>query len=197
MKTLLVLLFVSFNLNALETFQENLLDELDPADHGIEVKLQEMDEAYFKMTGQWPFLSSDQSQKDSCYKETCPVWSRVSLNEQLMYTYLDGNLLYVWPTSTGKRGYRTPHLNQHPNGRIYDSYSSATYPGGDYNGLGNMPYAVFVSGGYAIHGTTEGNWAKLGQPASKGCIRLHPNNGFLYNRLVRTVGVFSTWVSVE
>lgn len=70
-------------------------------------------------------------------------------------------------------------------------------PGGDYNGLGNMPYAVFVRGGYAIHGTTKGNWPKLGTPASKGCIRLHPDNGFIFNRLVRAVGVRAAWVSVE
>ena len=197
MKTLLVLLFVSFNLHATEAFQENLLDELDPSADGIEEKLQEMDEAYLKMTGHYPFLKTDSTLQDTCYKEACSVWSRVSLDEQIMYTYVDGNLLYVWPTSTGKRGYITPYLNEHPNGRIYDRYSSSIFPGGDYNGLGNMPYAVFVRGGYAVHGTTEGNWAKLGSAASKGCIRLHPDNGFIFNRLVRSVGVLSSWVSVE
>lgn len=70
-------------------------------------------------------------------------------------------------------------------------------PGGDYNGLGNMPYAVFIRGGYAIHGTVKSNWSKLGTPASKGCIRLHPDNGFIFNRLVRASGVALAWVSVE
>lgn len=70
-------------------------------------------------------------------------------------------------------------------------------PGGDYNGLGNMPYAVFIRGGYAIHGTIAANWSKLGTPASKGCIRLHPDNGFIFNRLVRASGVAQAWVSVE
>lgn len=70
-------------------------------------------------------------------------------------------------------------------------------PGGDYNGLGNMPYAVFVRGGYAIHGTVQANWSKLGTPASKGCIRLHPDNGLIFNRLVRALGVALAWVSVE
>ena len=197
MRAFLVLIFFTFNLNAFADYQENLLDELDPAAPGIEEKLQEMDEAYFKMTGESPFLVKDQSIQDACYKDTCPVWSRVSLKEQLMYIYIDGQLQYVWPTSTGKRGYKTPYLNQNPNGRIYDSYSSTIYPGGDYNGLGNMPYAVFIRGGYAIHGTTEGNWRKLGKRASKGCIRLHPDNGFIFNRLVRSAGVQSSWVSVE
>ena len=104
---------------------------------------------------------------------------------------------YAWPTSTGRRFHKTPHFDQHPNGRIYDSYSSNEFPGGDYNGLGNMPYAVFISGGYAIHGTIQSNWHKLGKRASKGCLRLHPENGFIFNRLVRTVGISSTWITVE
>lgn len=161
MKTLIALLFVSLNINATSAFQENLLDELDPRAPGIEEKLQEMDEAYFKMTGEWPFLKSDPDQKGICYRNSCPVWARANLSEQLMYIYVDGALKYVWLTSTGKRGYATPYLDENPNGRIYDRYSSNTYPGGDYNGLGNMPYAVFVRGGYAIHGTIESNWPKL------------------------------------
>ena len=91
----------------------------------------------------------------------------------------------------------TPYMDQNPNGRIYDRYTSVTNPGGDYNGLGNMPYAVFIRGGYAVHGTTRGNWPNLGKPASKGCIRLHPDNGFIFNRLVRSYGIYRTWITVE
>ena len=59
-----------------------------------------------------------------------------------------------------------------------------------------MPYAVFIYNGYAIHGTTVGNFSKLGTPASHGCVRLHADNGFIFNRLVRSQGVFNTWVSI-
>jgi len=37
-----------------------------------------------------------------------------------------------------------------------------------------MPYSIFFTGGYAIHGTPHvGN---LGRPASHGCVRLSPAN---------------------
>jgi lipoprotein-anchoring transpeptidase ErfK/SrfK len=197
MKTLFILVLAAFQFNAFAAFQENLLDELDPRSPDIEERLQEFDEAYFKMTGKSPFINKEEDQKGICYRNACPVWARVNLSEQLFYLYIDGELKYVWLTSTGKRGYRTPYLDQNPNGRIYDRYTSSAYPGGDYNGLGNMPYAVFVRGGYAIHGTVKSNWPKLGTPASKGCIRLHPDNGYIFNRLVRASGVGLVWVSVE
>ena len=104
---------------------------------------------------------------------------------------------YTWKTSTGKPGYRTPDMDRHPSGPVYDRYTSSKYPDGDYNGLGNMPYAVFVLGGYAIHGTTRGNFSKLGTPASHGCIRLHPDNGYIFNRLVRKYGLSKVWVTVN
>jgi lipoprotein-anchoring transpeptidase ErfK/SrfK len=37
-----------------------------------------------------------------------------------------------------------------------------------------MPYAIFYSGHYAIHGTDQ--ISRLGRPASAGCVRLHPDN---------------------
>jgi lipoprotein-anchoring transpeptidase ErfK/SrfK len=59
-----------------------------------------------------------------------------------------------------------------------------------------MPYAVFIRGGYAIHGTTPGNFSKLGTRASHGCIRLHPDNAKLFNELVKRVGLENTWVKI-
>ncbi|HQX95541.1 MAG TPA: L,D-transpeptidase family protein, partial [Chitinophagaceae bacterium] len=50
---------------------------------------------------------------------------------------------------------------------------------------------------YAIHGTTTGNFAKLGTRASHGCIRLHPDNAKIFNALVKTVGLNNTWVSIK
>lgn len=60
-----------------------------------------------------------------------------------------------------------------------------------------MPYAVFIEGGFAIHGTTVGNFKYLGTRASHGCIRLHPDNGRIFNHLVRQYGIRDTWVTVE
>ena len=63
--------------------------------------------------------------------------------------------------------------------------------------MGNIPYAVFVKGGYAIHGTTPGNFSKLGTEASHGCIRLHPDHGRVFYELVRLIGLSNTWVKVQ
>jgi lipoprotein-anchoring transpeptidase ErfK/SrfK len=60
-----------------------------------------------------------------------------------------------------------------------------------------MPYAVFIEGGFAIHGTMRSNWKYLGQRASHGCVRLHPDNAFIVNRLVRQYGVENTWIQVD
>jgi hypothetical protein len=51
---------------------------------------------------------------------------------------------------------------------------------------GNMPFAVFIKGGFAVHGTTGGsdwgNISKLGTtPLSHGCVRIHPLNAKAFN----------------
>lgn len=128
MKTLLALIVLAFQYNV-HAFEENLLDELDPRAPDIEEKLQEMDEGYYKMTGEYPFLkSASEDDKHVCYRNACQVWARINLSEQLMYIYVDGEMKHVWLTSTGVKGYRTPYLDQHPNGRIYDRYTSSAYP---------------------------------------------------------------------
>lgn len=134
-----------------------------------------------------------------CYRSSCAVWALVDKSEQRLYVYVNGALTNPggWKTSTGSKGRGTPNFDKHPDGRIWDKYSSKKFPGGDYNGLGNMPYAIFIKGGYAMHGTPRGNWSKLGTVASHGCIRMHPDNAFILNRLVRKVGVKNTWITVQ
>ena len=178
-----------------QSIRPNILDELDPTDPRIEKILEYYDNEYFKATGQSAIIK-DGPEKGACHRSGCAVWANVSIAEQKMDLYVNGVLTYTWQVSTGKRGKETPSFDQHPNGRIYDKYSSTIYPGGDYNGLGNMPYAVFIRGGYAIHGTTESNWPLLGTPVSGGCIRLHPDYGFIFNRLIRKNGIGATWITV-
>ena len=60
-----------------------------------------------------------------------------------------------------------------------------------------MPYAVFVKGGYAIHGTTPGNFSKLGRRASHGCIRMPPDNAKIFYELVKKIGLQNTWVTIK
>lgn len=142
-------------------------------------------------------LNFQSSGNRKCYRETCPLWLRVSKETQIMDIYINGELDESVEVSTGVQGYKTPDFDKHPNGRIYERYTSNTYPGGDYKGLGNMPYAIFISGGYAIHGTTPGNFRKLGNPDSHGCIRLHPEEARDVNELVRAVGIKNTWITVS
>ena len=180
--------------------ETNAIEELDPFAPDIEEKLLEYDEIYEAETGMSPYLDIPFdlfAGSGGCYRESCAVYAFVSKAEQRLYLYVNGRLEDTWLVSTGVSGRSTPDFDRHPNGRIYEAYTSSSYPGGNYQGLGNMPYAVFIKGGFAIHGTPKSNWPKLGQRASHGCIRLHPNNGKRFNRLVRGAGIKNTWITVD
>lgn len=74
---------------------------------------------------------------------------------------------YQWLVSTARRGYSTPSGNFRP-------YSLQTMHYSKKYDNSPMPYSIFFTGGFAIHGTPHvGN---LGRPASHGCVRLHPEN---------------------
>lgn len=144
------------------------------------------------------FLKSKSiSSKSKCREKECPLLAEVVKSKQLMYLYIHGELKDSFSVSTGIPGRETPEMNVRAFGPVFIKYTSTKYPEGDYKGLGNMPYAVFVKGGYAIHGTTPGNFAKLGKKASHGCIRLHPDNAKLFYELVTIVGLDNTWVMVK
>lgn len=176
----------------------NMLDELNPFDPLIEEKLLEMDAAYEKATGLSAHpIDPGKDLFTSCYQRSCPVFIDVNKSSQMAQLFVEGSFVGEWKVSTGMAGYTTPNFDTHPNGRIYNAYTSSTYPGGDYNGLGNMPYAVFIRGGFAIHGTVAANWPYLGSRASHGCIRLHPDHGYYFNRMVRKYGISGTWITVR
>jgi len=50
-----------------------------------------------------------------------------------------------------------------------------------------MPYSIFYSGNFAIHGTN--NISRLGRPASAGCVRLHPEHAAVLFNMTRNVGL--------
>ncbi len=132
-----------------------------------------------------------------CQGKDCPVYAHVSKKDQRLYLYMNGEPLDTFKTSTGRAGHLTPDFNTKPNGRMFRKYTSHKFPGGNWNGLGNMPYAVFIQGGYAIHGTTVGSIPHLGNPASHGCIRIHPKNGKIFYNLVKYAGPENTWIVVD
>lgn len=186
-----------------EVAAPSFMDEFDPHSPDAEEILSAYDQYYESVTGQsahleaQPFFYSLTPQ--ACQRLSCPVWIRVNKTTQTLALYLDSKNTpaAVWPVSTGLSGHSTPNFDTYPNGRIYDQYTSGKYPGGDYKGLGNMPYAVFISGGFALHGTPASNWPLLGKRASHGCIRMHPDMAKKVNRLVRQVGIKKTWITVE
>lgn len=181
-----------------ETNDQNVLDELNPFAPNIEEQLQMLDEQYEEETGKSPFqLDLPNLFGSSCVREQCPVYLDISKSSQSAYLYVNGVFQGEYLVSTGVPGRDTPDFDKHPDGRIYDKYTSTKFPGGDYNGLGNMPYAVFIRGGFAVHGTGQSNWKKLGTKASHGCIRMHPDNAYFFNRLVRSYGVSNTWIRVR
>lgn len=138
----------------------------------------------------------DSSSASGCKQIQCRVWARISKKNQRLHLYLDGQLVDTFKVSTGDRNHETPLFDKRPSGPSFQKYTSKKFPGGNYNGLGNMPYVVFIRGGYGIHGTTRGNIPKLGKKASHGCIRLHPDHAKILFELVRKVGIENTWITV-
>lgn len=130
-------------------------------------------------------------------QKQCKIWADVSKKDQRLYLYVEGELVDTFKVSSGDRKHETPHMDRRPSGPQFQKYTSKKYPGGNYSGLGNMPYVLFVQGGYGLHGTTIGNIKRLGTKASHGCIRLHPDNAKILFELVKAVGIENTWVTIR
>lgn len=195
-KTLLICSLTLFTNHAALAEEE----EFNPfAPNAAEV-LDSFSQAYEENTGESAFPAGSEADLGSatgCYQTQCSIFVDIDKSTQTLRLYLDGRLADQWLVSTGRSGFGTPNFNKRFNGRIFQRYDSAKYPGGDYMGLGNMPYAMFISGGIALHGTPQGNWKNLGRPASHGCIRIHPANAKYLNGLLRQVGVANSWVTVR
>lgn len=143
-------------------------------------------------------LAKDSVVKGRCQGRDCILYIEIDKSKQLLYLDILGDRKDTFKVSTGKgKKYETPEMALNPQGPVFTKYTSKKFPGGNYEGLGNMPYAVFIKSGYAIHGTTRGNFGFLGSPASHGCIRLHPDNAKILNALVKTIGLRQTWVAVR
>jgi lipoprotein-anchoring transpeptidase ErfK/SrfK len=116
------------------------------------------------------------------------VVARVSISQQQMTVSQNGIALHTWPVSTARRGKVTPlgswkakWLSRHHKSSLYDNAP--------------MPYSIFYNGNYAVHGTTQ--ISKLGQPASAGCIRLHPDNAAILFDMAKREGLANVLIVVE
>jgi lipoprotein-anchoring transpeptidase ErfK/SrfK len=102
----------------------------------------------------------------------------VDKSSQRMSVVVDGEHRYSWAVSTGVHG--TPSGTYRPQS-LSRNHRSSLYGGAP------MPYSIFYSGNYAIHGTTHVR--QLGGRASRGCVRLHPSNAaVLYSMVARQMG---------
>lgn len=116
------------------------------------------------------------------------VTIRVSKSEQLMRVYIGEELTYSWKVSTAAKGFKTP-VGNYSIKRMHTMWYSRTYDNAP------MPYAMFFTAGWAVHGTTS--VGALGRPASHGCVRLLPTNAQTLFRLVSTYGRASTRIVVS
>jgi lipoprotein-anchoring transpeptidase ErfK/SrfK len=115
------------------------------------------------------------------------VQVRIDKGRQIMKVYVDGRLRDEWPVSTGRGVYSTPGGTFRPQ-RLEKRWYSTKYRGA------SMHNAIFYSGGYAIHATTE--VGRLGRPASHGCIRLAPKHAAELYSLVRSHGAARTRITI-
>jgi len=116
-----------------------------------------------------------------------PVIALVKIGDQKLQLYEKGKFLSEWDISSARPGKITPR------GSWTAKWLSRNHKSSIYDGA-EMPYSVFFNGDYAIHGTRQVN--KLGEPASAGCIRLHPENAKIFFELARLYGVENTLVKI-
>ena len=113
---------------------------------------------------------------------------QIDKSSQRMAVSVDGMMRYSWPVSTGRSGYGTPSGVFRPQ-MMARRWFSRRY----YNSP--MPHSIFFYHGFAIHGTTE--LARLGGPASHGCVRLHPSHAAALFALVERSGRSNTRIVIS
>jgi hypothetical protein len=112
----------------------------------------------------------------------------IDKSAQSMSVAVDGVRRWVWPVSTGRRGYTTPE-GSYTAFRMEEDHYSKEWDEAP------MPHSIFFTKkGHAIHGTFETR--RLGTPASHGCVRLSTQNAAALFALVRQRGVLNTQVVV-
>jgi len=115
------------------------------------------------------------------------IEARIDISNQDMTVLLDGEPVYLWPISTARPGKFTP----------LGLFSVQSMQRMHYSTLYNnapMPWSIFFSGNFAIHGTNQTD--HLGTPDSAGCIRLHPDDAEILYHLVLDHGRANTLIHI-
>jgi lipoprotein-anchoring transpeptidase ErfK/SrfK len=116
------------------------------------------------------------------------VFVHVDISRQVMQVYVDEELAFSWPVSTGRKGYFTPRGAYRPQ-ELKRMHYSKKYDNAP------MPYAVFFRGGFAIHGTDAVR--RLGRPASHGCVRLATGNARELFYLIQEYGASNARIVIQ
>jgi len=114
--------------------------------------------------------------------------AKVDVSEQTMRVYRNGKQIHKWRVSTARKGKYTPR------GQWRGKMLSKNHKSSLYNNA-PMPYSIFYSGNFAIHGTNQ--TSRLGRPASAGCIRLDTGNARKLYAMTEAVGLRNLKVVVQ
>ncbi|MCB1486901.1 MAG: L,D-transpeptidase [Bauldia sp.] len=113
----------------------------------------------------------------------------IDKSAQRMTVTVDGVQKYVWPVSTGGKGYTTPSGSYQPF-RMEEEHYSEEWDDAP------MPHSIFFTQqGHAIHGSLATR--NLGRPVSHGCVRLSPANATTLYNLVEKRGIYSTRIIIQ
>ncbi len=134
----------------------------------------------------WGLLVSGATAFGSASTVDAAIMAKIDLGEQEMHVYVDGKLKHSWSIASGRRGYETP-IGQYRPQRLEKEWYSRQYDDAP------MPFSVFFSGGYAIHG----GYGRMGRPASHGCIRLQTGNAATFYNLVASHGAGKTRIIID
>ena len=102
-------------------------------------------------------------------------WIEVNLTQQRLYAYAGNTLVNSFVVSTGL--WQTPTITGYFH--VYLKYVSTTMSGPGYY-LTDVPYTMYFSGDYGIHGTYWHN--NFGTPMSHGCVNMRSSEAqWVYN----------------
>lgn len=109
--------------------------------------------------------TSSISQAISTYKNTRQRWIEIRLSTQRLIAWEGKKQVYAVIVSTGKASTPTPKGIF----AIQSQIRSARMQGDDYD-IPDVPYTMYYSGGYGIHGAY---WhSSFGTPVSHGCVNV-------------------------
>lgn len=111
----------------------------------------------------------------------------VDLSLQRLTVVEKGEVVHVWPISSGRPPYRTT------TGTFRPQWASRMWYSRQYD-MAPMPHAVFFNRGIAFHATNATHL--LGRPASHGCVRLSPQNARLLYKMIHAHGYGHTLITV-